>query len=82
MAIKVTVGEEGETHTRFTVEREGAVSSALMPHDPDEDEVLELSGDAGILWAATGAWDGVAAAFELTDEELEEQGGGYWSRPA
>lgn len=79
--IKVTVEEATDTHTRFTVDRDGAVSTGLMPHDPDEGDIEELTGDPWILRAATCAYDGDADAFELTDEELEDQGGGYWGRP-
>jgi hypothetical protein len=79
--IKVTVGEEGETHTRFMVERDGVISSGLMPHDPDEDDIEDLVGDPQILRAATAAYDGQAQTFELTDEELEERGDGNWSAP-
>ncbi len=79
--IKVTVGEDGETHTRFTVERDGVVSSALMPHDPDEGDIEDLVGDPQILRAATAAYDGQSQVFELTDEELEELGDGNWAAP-
>jgi hypothetical protein len=80
--IKVTVEDVSDTHTRFTVERAGSVSSGLMPHDPDEGDIEELTGDPWILRAATAAYDGDADAFELTDEELEERGDGFWGRPS
>lgn len=81
MTIKIRVEETDGTHSRFTVERDGVTSSGLMPHD-GEGDVLELVGDADILWAATCAYDGLDEGWEMTDEELEEQGGGFWSRPS
>ncbi len=79
MAIKITIKEETETHSRVTVDRDGVVSSAMMPNDPDEDDVLELVGDVWILTAATAAYDGTADTFELTDAELSERGDGNWA---
>ncbi len=78
MAIRITVGDCTDTHTRVTVDRDGAVSSALMPHDPDEDEPLELVGDVRILLAASAVYDGKNDVYEMTDAELCERGDGRW----
>lgn len=84
MAIKVTIkeGAPDETHTRVTAVRDGVESSGMVPDCWDSgDEILELKGDPAILLAAAAAWDGLREEFELTDEELEEQGDGHWSAP-
>jgi len=84
MAIKITIQESTGTakHSRVTVVRDGVRSSGLLPHDPDEDDILELEGDPRILNAAAASWDGIREEWELTDEELEEQGDGHWSARA
>lgn len=81
MTIKIKVEEVSDTHSRFTVERDGVTSSGLMPHNPDEDEAEDVTGDPWILQAAAAAYDGESEEWEMTDSELEDQGGGYWSPP-
>ena len=74
MKCKVT-----ERPQRVEVEREGQTHTARWRQvDGNEGELFEAEGDESLLRAVLVAWDG-KGEFELTDEELSEQGGGWWS---
>lgn len=49
--------------------------------DWDEGEVSNVQGDEAILLAALSAWTGQEGEWEITAEDLELFGGGYWAVP-
>lgn len=75
--VKVWVDESTGT---FRVEYRGETHSAVMPEDPDEGDIEDLKGDAGILRAATFAWNG-EPYFEMSAEEFSKISGGHWAPP-
>lgn len=74
--MKCTVTERPK---RVTVKRNGQVHTARWRQvGGNEGELFEVEGDESLLRAVLVAWDG-EREFELTDEELSEQGGGWWT---
>lgn len=64
---RVTIFHNGVTHTSRWRESGG-----------NDGELFEVQGSASLLKAALTAWDG-PNEFELTDEELAQRSGGWWS---
>ena len=78
--IKVHITEDDLGHT-VRVEYEGQVHRAVWPDDKDMGDLEQVVGDANLLSAALYAWSG-EDEFEITPEELAEEGGGYWAPPS
>jgi len=68
-----------ERPQRVTVVREGVTHTARWrQHGGNDGELFEVHGDKSLLQAVMVAWLG-ERNFELTDEELVERGGGWWT---
>jgi len=71
--MKVTINVADHT---VTVVRDGFTHSAIWTND--DEPLQDLRGDEFILRAVLVAWEG-PEVFEISDEELENNGGGWWS---
>jgi hypothetical protein len=72
---------EGESFSLVVVtESNGNRSAAYVPESIGAEDPRVVSGDVGIVLAAAIAWDGISEEFDISEEELEKYGGGYWSR--
>ena len=64
---------------RVTVRRKGFLHSARWRQRGGNDgELFEIEGNKWLLHAVLTAWTG-QREFEITDEQLGEQGGGWWT---
>jgi len=64
---RVTAEYNGQTHTARWRQRGG-----------NDGELFEVQGDEYLLKAVLTAWTG-QREFELTEQELHQQGGGWWA---
>ena len=72
--VKIVVTERPNT---VRVEYRGEVHTARWRN---EERLLDVKGDEGILRAAMVAWCG-EKAWVLEDTELARRGGGWWAVP-
>jgi hypothetical protein len=75
MTVRVTVTE---APNRVTAVWNGREHSAAWH---DDQSLSNVVGDPFLLIACLIAWTGQEGAWEITPEDLEERGGGYWGLP-
>jgi len=75
MAISSVTISVADSTNRVEVIRDDQTHSATFGANGS---LTDVSGDPNLLQAVLTAWDG-PLTFEISDEDLELRGGGWWS---